>query len=43
MLAVLVFAVVAGVLTILAPCTLPVVPLVLGAARWAAAGGPLVC
>ncbi len=30
MLAVLAFAVVAGVLTILAPCTLPVVPLVLG-------------
>ncbi|MDQ6794173.1 MAG: cytochrome c biogenesis protein CcdA, partial [Chloroflexota bacterium] len=32
MLIVLGFAFVAGVLTILAPCTLPVVPLVFGAA-----------
>src|ERR1700690_2054838 len=32
MLAVLAFALVAGILTILAPCTLPVVPLILGAA-----------
>ena len=36
MLVILVFSFVAGVLTILAPCTLPVVPLVLGAA---ASGG----
>ena len=32
MVAVLAFALVAGILTILAPCTLPVVPLILGAA-----------
>src|SRR5450755_453506 len=37
MVAVLAFALVAGILTILAPCTLPVVPLIVGAA--AAADG----
>ena len=35
MVAVLLFAVIAGALTILAPCTLPVVPLVLGAGSMA--------